>query len=58
MIFDLVIRPPVDQRHLRRLGIFHFAHFLDGVSLDLLPTEKVQKEGRKIFDDVVPTSDE
>ncbi|KAF9485746.1 Clavaminate synthase-like protein [Pholiota conissans] len=53
-----VVRPPQDQRHLRRLGLFHFAHLLDGVPLDLFPTEKVQKEGHKIFNDVIPTSDE
>ncbi|KAF8958947.1 hypothetical protein BDZ97DRAFT_1923259 [Flammula alnicola] len=53
-----VVRPPQDQVSLRRLGVFHFAHFLDGISLDLLPSKKIQEEGRKIFDGVIPTTDE
>ncbi|KAJ7878568.1 hypothetical protein B0H14DRAFT_2711486 [Mycena olivaceomarginata] len=40
-----VVRPPPDQAHLRRLGVFHFAHFIRGIPLDLLPSEKVHKEG-------------
>ncbi|KJA25360.1 hypothetical protein HYPSUDRAFT_37871 [Hypholoma sublateritium FD-334 SS-4] len=53
-----VVRPPKDQQAIRRLGVFHFAHLLDGVKLDLFPSKKVHEEGRKVFDDVIPTSDE
>ncbi|KAJ7142076.1 hypothetical protein C8R43DRAFT_1089080 [Mycena crocata] len=53
-----VIRPPVDQVHLRRLGVFHFAHFLRGIPLDLLPSEKVHKEGHKIFENEIPTTNQ
>ncbi|KAJ6567007.1 hypothetical protein B0H19DRAFT_1139129 [Mycena capillaripes] len=53
-----VIRPPPDQVHLRRLGVFHFAHFLRGIPLDLLPSEKVHKEGHRIFEKEIPTTDE
>ena len=53
-----VITPPADQRHLRRLGVFHFAHFINGIPLDLLPSKRVQEEGKTIFNDAIPTSDE
>ncbi|KAF9450030.1 Clavaminate synthase-like protein [Macrolepiota fuliginosa MF-IS2] len=53
-----VVCPPKDQIHLRRLGVFHFAHFLDGIPLELLPSKKVQEEGHKIFEGKVPTTDE
>ncbi|KAJ7494247.1 hypothetical protein B0H11DRAFT_1995504 [Mycena galericulata] len=53
-----VVRPPSDQAHLRRLGVFHFAHFLRGIPLDLLPSEKVHLEGHKIFENEVPTTDQ
>ncbi|KAI0042810.1 Clavaminate synthase-like protein [Auriscalpium vulgare] len=53
-----VVQPPQDQIHYRRLGVFHFAHFINGVPLEILPSKKVQQEGRKIFDGKVPTSDE
>jgi hypothetical protein len=44
--------------HLRRLGVFHFAHFINGLPLDLLPSKKVREEGHVIFEDKVPTSDQ
>jgi hypothetical protein len=44
--------------HLRRLGVFHFAHFINGVPLDLLPSKKVCEEGHIIFEEKVPTSDQ
>ncbi|CAK5263922.1 unnamed protein product [Mycena citricolor] len=53
-----VVSPPPDQVHLRRLGVFHFAHFLPGVPLDLLPSDRVRKDGRQIFDGAIPTTDE
>ncbi|KII91724.1 hypothetical protein PLICRDRAFT_51855 [Plicaturopsis crispa FD-325 SS-3] len=53
-----VVRPPGDQVNYRRLGVFHFAHFISGIPLDLLPSAKVQTEGHKIFEGKVPTSDE
>ncbi|KAF9014601.1 Clavaminate synthase-like protein [Hymenopellis radicata] len=53
-----VVSPPQDQRHYRRLGVFHFAHFIKNVPLNLLPSEKVQKEGHLVFPDKVPTTDE
>ncbi|KAJ7100466.1 hypothetical protein C8R44DRAFT_843440 [Mycena epipterygia] len=53
-----VVRPPADQVHLRRLGVFHFAHFLRDIPLDLLPSEKVHKEGHKIFENEVPTTNQ
>ncbi|KAJ7882831.1 hypothetical protein B0H13DRAFT_925531 [Mycena leptocephala] len=53
-----VIRPPPDQVHLRRLCVFHFAHFIRGIPLDLLPSEKVHKEGHKIFENEIPTTDQ
>ncbi|KAJ7061491.1 hypothetical protein C8F01DRAFT_141422 [Mycena amicta] len=53
-----VVRPPADQAHLRRLGVFHFAHFLRGISLDLLPGEKIRTCGHTIFEEEVPTTDE
>ncbi|KAJ7612177.1 hypothetical protein FB45DRAFT_940031 [Roridomyces roridus] len=53
-----VVRPPHDQAHLRRLGVFHFAHFLPGLPLDLLPSEKVRREGHKIFEEEIPTTDQ
>lgn len=53
-----VVRPPPDQVHLRRLGVFHFAHFIGGIPLNLLPSKKVQEEGRVIFHDSIPTTDE
>lgn len=53
-----VVRPPRDQVNLRRLGVFHFAHFLSGIPLDLLPSKKVHEEGHVIFQDRIPTSDQ
>lgn len=53
-----VVRPPRDQAHLRRLGVFHFAHFVKGIPLDLLPSKKVREEGHRIFDGRIPTTDE
>ncbi|TFY63619.1 hypothetical protein EVG20_g6242 [Dentipellis fragilis] len=53
-----VVLPPADQRKYRRLGVFHFAHFLSGVPLDLLPSKKVQQEGRRVFEERIPTTDE
>ncbi|THH11140.1 hypothetical protein EW146_g8141, partial [Bondarzewia mesenterica] len=53
-----VVLPPKDQLQYRRLGVFHFAHFINGIPLDLLPSKKVQTEGRKIFDERIPTTDE
>jgi hypothetical protein len=54
----VVVTPPKDQAHCRRLGVFHFAHFISGVPLDLLPSAKVKEQGKIIFQDVVPTTDE
>lgn len=54
----LVVRPPKDQVHLRRLGVFHFARFITGVSLELFDSEKVQKEGHQVFEGKPPTTDE
>ncbi|KAI3621877.1 gibberellin 3-beta [Moniliophthora roreri] len=53
-----VVRPPEDQLHYRRLGVFHFAHFINGISLDLLPSKKVHEQGHVIFHNEVPTSDQ
>ncbi|KAF8653684.1 hypothetical protein AX16_003834 [Volvariella volvacea WC 439] len=53
-----VVRPPPDQVHFRRLGVFHFAHFRHGLPLSLLPSRKVQDEGHKIFEGHTPTTDE
>lgn len=53
-----VVSPPEDQRHFRRLGVFHFAHFINGVPISLLPSKKVQEEGRVIFPGKIPTTDE
>ena len=53
-----VVLPPKDQLKYRRLGVFHFAHFIGGIPLDPLPSKKVQTEGRKIFEGKVPTTDE
>ncbi|KIJ34122.1 hypothetical protein M422DRAFT_182469 [Sphaerobolus stellatus SS14] len=53
-----VVRPPHDQIHYRRLGIFHFAHFIDGIPLNLFDFEKVHREGHQFFEGVAPTSDE
>ncbi|KAF8209447.1 hypothetical protein K438DRAFT_1904139 [Mycena galopus ATCC 62051] len=53
-----VVRPPPDQAHLRRLGVFHFAHFIRGIPLDLLPSEKVHKEGHKVFEGEIPTTEQ
>ncbi|PPQ92506.1 hypothetical protein CVT25_010339 [Psilocybe cyanescens] len=53
-----VVRPPADQVALRRLGLYHFAHFVDGVPLDLVDSKKVKEEGRVLFDGKIPTSDE
>lgn len=54
-----VIRPPDDQAHHRRLGVFHFAHFINDLPLDLLPSKKVEEEGHVIFQgDKIPTSNE
>lgn len=54
----IVVRPPADQLHLRRLSVFHFAHFLRDIPLDLLPSEKVHKDGLKIFENEVPTTNQ
>ncbi|KAJ3764444.1 hypothetical protein EV360DRAFT_91231 [Lentinula raphanica] len=51
-----VVSPPEDQRALRRLGVFHFAQFRNHLPLDLLPSEKVHKEGHIIFEGEVPTT--
>ena len=56
--FIAVIRPPEDQVHLRRLGVFHFAHFISGVPLDLLPSKKVREDGHIIFEGKIPTTDQ
>lgn len=53
-----VVRPPQDQVHHRRLGVFHFAHFIGGIPLDLLPSKKVREEGHIIFQDKIPTTDQ
>ena len=53
-----VVRPPPDQAHLRRLGVFHFAHFIRGIPLALLPSEKVHKEGHKVFEGEIPTTEQ
>ncbi|KZT22307.1 Clavaminate synthase-like protein [Neolentinus lepideus HHB14362 ss-1] len=53
-----VVRPPEDQAHLRRLGVFHFAHFINGIPLKPLPSKKVAEEGQVIFEGQVPTTDE
>lgn len=53
-----VVRPPEDQVHLRRLGVFHFAHFINEVPLDLLPSKRVREEGHVIFEKDVPTCHE
>ncbi|KIY52141.1 Clavaminate synthase-like protein [Fistulina hepatica ATCC 64428] len=53
-----VVCPPPDQMGLRRLGVFHFARFLDGTRLDLFPSKKVQEEGHTVFEGEIPTSDE
>ncbi|KAK0211212.1 hypothetical protein DFS33DRAFT_359717 [Desarmillaria ectypa] len=52
-----VVSPPEDQQHQRRLGVFHFAHFLNDIPLDLLPSKKVHEEGHVIFHDQIPTTD-
>ncbi|KAJ7232036.1 hypothetical protein B0H12DRAFT_1029141 [Mycena haematopus] len=54
----IVVRPPPDQAGLRRLGVFHFAHFIRGIPLDLLPSEKVHKEGHRIFEGEIPTTEQ
>ncbi|KAG7099075.1 hypothetical protein E1B28_000950 [Marasmius oreades] len=53
-----VVSPPEDQRHYRRLGVFHFAQFINGIPLNLLPSKKVYEEGHVIFDNEVPTTDQ
>ncbi|KAL1670280.1 hypothetical protein GGF50DRAFT_122653 [Schizophyllum commune] len=53
-----VVTPPSDQQNFRRLGVFHFAHFVGGIPIDLLPSKKVQEEGHVIFEDRIPTTDE
>ncbi|TRM67033.1 hypothetical protein BD626DRAFT_168218 [Schizophyllum amplum] len=53
-----VITPPADQMSFRRLGVFHFAHFVSGIPIALAPSRKVQEEGRVIFEGEVPTTDE
>lgn len=53
-----VVSPPEDQRHYRRLGVFHFAQFRNGISLNLLPSKKVHELGHIIFDNEVPTTDQ
>ncbi|RDB23622.1 Flavonol synthase/flavanone 3-hydroxylase [Hypsizygus marmoreus] len=53
-----VVCPPHDQQSLRRLGVFHFAHFLSGIPLDLLPSKKVHEEGHRIFEEHIPTTNE
>ncbi|KAF9270092.1 Clavaminate synthase-like protein [Marasmius fiardii PR-910] len=53
-----VVSPPEDQRHYRRLGVFHFAQFINGISLNLLPSKKVRENGHVIFHNEVPTTDQ
>ncbi|KIY49859.1 Clavaminate synthase-like protein [Fistulina hepatica ATCC 64428] len=53
-----VVTPPDDQIHFRRLGVFHFAHFAPDIPLDLLPSRRVHEEGRRLFEDKVPMSQE
>ncbi|KAF5392755.1 hypothetical protein D9757_000799 [Collybiopsis confluens] len=53
-----VVSPPEDQRHIRRLGVFHFAHFRHHIPLNLLPSRKVQDEGHIIFEKEIPTTDQ
>ncbi|KAF9011874.1 hypothetical protein BDQ17DRAFT_1396920 [Cyathus striatus] len=53
-----VVRPPKDQVHYRRLGVFHFAHFIDGIPMDLFPSKKVQEKGHQIFEGTPPTTNE
>ncbi|KAA1475111.1 Clavaminate synthase-like protein [Dentipellis sp. KUC8613] len=53
-----VVQPPEDQRKYRRIGVFHFAQLFDGISLEPLPSKKVQEQGRRIPEERVPTSDE
>ncbi|TFY61750.1 hypothetical protein EVG20_g6940 [Dentipellis fragilis] len=53
-----VVQAPPDQRRYRRVGVFHFAQLFDGVPLEPLPSKKVQEQGRRIFEERVPTSDE
>ncbi|KAJ7594223.1 hypothetical protein C8J56DRAFT_430850 [Mycena floridula] len=52
-----VVRPPQDQITYRRLGVFHFAHFIPNIPLDLLPSKKVREEGHLFFQDIIPTTD-
>ncbi|KAK0211797.1 hypothetical protein IW262DRAFT_362964 [Armillaria fumosa] len=52
-----VVSPPEDQQQKRRLGVFHFAHFLNDIPLDLFPSKKVHEEGHVIFHDQIPTTD-
>ena len=51
-----VIRSPEDQAHLRRLGLFHFAHFKNEMLLDLFPSQKVHEQGHVFFDGDIPTT--
>ncbi|KAJ3906265.1 hypothetical protein F5879DRAFT_1070996 [Lentinula edodes] len=53
-----VVSPPEDQRALRRLGVFHFAHFRNNIPLNLLPSKKVHEEGHVIFEGEIPTTNE
>lgn len=59
LTFDIsVVSPPEDQRALRRLGVFHFAHFRNNIPLNLLPSKKVHEEGHVIFEGEIPTTNE
>ncbi len=43
---------------MRRLGIFHFAHFKHGTLLDLFPSKKVLEDGRVVFQGTIPAGEE
>ncbi|KAF9513680.1 hypothetical protein BS47DRAFT_1343914 [Hydnum rufescens UP504] len=46
-----VVRPPEDQVHLRRIGLFHFSRALDGtLLLPLSQSPVAQKEGKNMFE--------
>jgi len=46
-----VVRPPEDQVHLRRVGLFHFSRALDGtLLLPLSQSPVAQKEGKNMFE--------
>jgi len=56
-----VVRPPLDQVHLQRVGLFHFSRAFGGTSsLPLSQSPVVQREGKVMFEPGahVPTTDE